>query len=66
MRIYKKLCKHELALFLEVLYVYALEHPEKLKDAKDVWGKRADKLLNGVVPVISIKSRSPRWRCRRP
>lgn len=36
------------AHFIKALYVDAMQNPEKLRDAKEVWGKRADKLLKGI------------------
>ena len=34
--------------FISLLYQDALEHPSKLKDANEVWGKDWDDLLKGV------------------
>lgn len=37
------------ALFIQALGVDAMQNPKKLKTSKEVWGKRAEKLLKGVL-----------------
>ncbi len=36
-------------LFIQALGADAMQNPKKLKTSAEVWGKRADKLLKGII-----------------